>query len=392
MSSLSGGFVLRTARTAAEVQSLRPTWEGLGASDINADHDYFLEVLGARSGVRPHVVLLEHDGGARALAVARLEQSELSMRFGYRVLFNPSVRMLSVVYKGFLGNREESSLESLLHGLRSVLANGEADVLRLRNVACDSPLHRLALRTPSPLCRQHVSTRTLHWRVPLPDSYDDYMRGLRTSVRKNYAYTRRRLERDFRDRLSVRRFAAPGDLDEFLAQACQIAAKAYQRHLGAGIVDTPGQRALLRATMERGWFRGIVVYDGTQPIAFWHGTAYRRVFVTDTPGYDPAYRRYGIGAYALLRLIEDLCADPEVDILDFGFGDADYKERLASDCWEEEDVLIFAPTVRGVGLNAVRTILGRTNELGKRALARTGALQRVKRRWRDRRRSSTSAS
>jgi CelD/BcsL family acetyltransferase involved in cellulose biosynthesis len=391
LSRAPGEIVVRTARTEAEVAALRPVWEKLGPSDLNADPDYFSEVVAGRPGARPHLVLVEQEGEPRALAVARIEQTELPIRFGYRVVVSPSLRMLNVVYQGVLGDPDEVALEALLRGLMDSLEAGEADALRLRSIAVRSPLHTLAIRLPPRHRRQHVSARSVHWRVELPDSYDDYMRGLRSSVRKNYSYNRRRLEREFGDRLSVRRFRSTSDLDEFFAHAGEVAAKAYQRHLGAGIADTPAQRALLRTTTERGWFRAVVVYDAEQPVAFWHGYAYRGAFVTDTPGYDPAYRRYGIGAYALLRLIEDLCADADVRTLDFGFGDADYKERLADRSWEEEDVLVFAPTARGVGINAARTALGRLDELAKRVLARTGVLQRVKRRWRDRRRSGAAS-
>ena len=60
-----------------------------------------------------------------------------------------------------------------------------------------------------------------------------------------------------------------------------------------------------------------------------------------------------------MKVIEELCARPGIDRLDFGLGDADYKRHFSTESWSERDLLIFAPTVRGVLRNGMRTaILG----------------------------------
>jgi CelD/BcsL family acetyltransferase involved in cellulose biosynthesis len=91
----------------------------------------------------------------------------------------------------------------------------------------------------------------------------------------------------------------------------------------------------------------------------------------------------------MLRMIEDLCADPTVEVLDFGFGDAEYKRRLGDFSTREEDVLVYAPTARSVRINLTRTALLLAIG-GMRRLAGASALGgAVKRRWR--RRLSTAS-
>jgi len=48
-----------------------------------------------------------------------------------------------------------------------------------------------------------------------------------------------------------------------------------------------------------------------------------------------------------MRVIEDACADPSLDVLDFGPGDAAYKRQFSSDSRVERNVVVFAPTFRG---------------------------------------------
>ena len=136
--------------------------------------------------------------------------------------------------------------------------------------------------------------------------------------------------------------------------------------------------------MERGWFRAYVLYLDGEPIAFWHGHAYRGVFSTGVPGFDRAHAELRVGNYVLLKLIADLCADPEVRTLDYGFGDAEYKRRFGTRCRSEQDVHLFAGTFRGFRVNALRSGLTATAAGARKALARGDVLDRLKRGWRDR--------
>ncbi len=85
-----------------------------------------------------------------------------------------------------------------------------------------------------------------------------------------------------------------------------------------------------------------------------------------------------------MRVIEDLCADDDFDVLDYGFGESEYKRRFGTDSWEEEDVLIFAPTFRGIRINATRTAVVGAASLVKAVATKTGIAPRLKKRWRRR--------
>ena len=136
--------------------------------------------------------------------------------------------------------------------------------------------------------------------------------------------------------------------------------------------------------MNRGWFRVYVLYVGGAPVAFWQGSVYARTFFTGTPGYDPAFADYGIGRYLLVRVIEQLCEDDEVDLIDYGFGDADYKRRFGNESWEEADVVLFARRFRPLRINVTRTVLASALRVAKSVLTRVGVAKRLKRRWRSR--------
>jgi CelD/BcsL family acetyltransferase involved in cellulose biosynthesis len=121
-----------------------------------------------------------------------------------------------------------------------------------------------------------------------------------------------------------------------------------------------------------------------EPVAFWPGWVYNRSFYSSTPGYDPALAEYRLGQYVLMRLIRDLCDDPDADLLDFGFGDSEYKRRFSTEEWREADVLVFAPSFKGARVNAGRTAVGLGERALRRAVERAGLEERIKRAWRRR--------
>jgi len=71
-------------------------------------------------------------------------------------------------------------------------------------------------------------------------------------------------------------------------------------------------------------------------------------------------------------------ADPGLDVLDFGHGDAAYKEQYANETRQERNAVIFAPTFRARRINATRTAILGPSRLAKAGLDATQLTSRVK--------------
>jgi CelD/BcsL family acetyltransferase involved in cellulose biosynthesis len=346
-----------TARTIEEAEALREPWEALQGAHVAAHPDHFLALLGGRPDfLRPHIVLLEREGQPRAMVVARVQEARLSTKAGRHDLYAPPVRSLTVVYGGFLGDASEQSGRVLLAELRRALARREADVLHLRSLVVGSVPHRLATTLPRFLCRQHFSAPARHWQLELPSSLDELLGTKSTRTRGNLRRYARRLTEEFGDRLVLDVVRDESGLDRLFRDTEVIAAKAYQRALATGTVFRGDalERELTLIAMRHGWFRGYILYLDGEPAAFWHGIGYGGVFTTGATGYDPVHRDRRVGTFLLMRMVEDLAADPSIDLLDFGFGDADYKELFGSRTIEEEDVRVYAPSLRAIRINLTR--------------------------------------
>jgi Acetyltransferase (GNAT) domain len=385
------GTRIRLARSLDELEPLREAWERLQGRQFATDPDVFPLILTWQpQTLRPHVVALEREGEITALVLGRIEDIRLPTRVGYRTVYAPRVRSLSVFYGGVLGDLDDEGGKVMLAALRHSLACGEVDVLRLRSVDIGSPLRRAVGATPS-ILQEHGAPAARHWELAVPSSYEAFLDSLSPSTHKSASRYLRRLEKRFGDRLSFRIFRGASDRDRVFADLGNVARKTYQHGLGVAFAQSEFERRIVTLLMERGWFRAYVLYLDGEPISFWHWHAYRGAFFTGVPGYDPAYTDLRVGNYVLFRLIEDICADDAIDTLDFGWGEAEYKRRLSTRSRLEQDVHLFAPTAKGCLTNVARSSLLTTVTGVRSLLARAEMIDPIKRRWRGRLTSNGSS-
>lgn len=371
------------SRGFEEVASIRPRWESLDGPSITTDFDYFHAVLDSEPNMHEPLVLTVLGGDEpSAMLICRVEEAALALKLGYRTLYEPRVRSLTVVYRGYLGRVDEETARTLVRELKRILGENDFDTVIFRRLDVEHPLFGAAQGEPGFLARQHHARVALCWERSLPSSFGDFLGSLSKSTRTGIKRYSNKLERDFAGRIEVRRFSEPGDIDAYFQAAEVVASKSYQRGLGVGVRDDESQRRRARLALERGWFRSFVLYLDDEPVAFCGGEAYKGRFTYGIPGYDPALGDYRIGTYVLMKMIEDLCEDGTVDVLDFGFGDAEYKRRFGDRSWREADVHIFAPRARPISINLSRTAILKSNDALAATARSIGVVGRVKQRWR----------
>lgn len=385
------GIRTRVMRSEAELEALADVWDSVGVSYADAELDHFLALIRTRPEVeRPHVVLLERDGTPTALGVGRIEKAPFPCRFGYATVYRPTLRALRISHGGVSGVSDRALADTFVLELERALADGVADVYIVPAVRVGTPLDEALSHVPSPF-RRHPGEPSNHRRLALPKTYDELLAGRDRKSRYNLKRQSAQLEDAFEGRLDLDLLTGVDSFERIVRALDDVASSAYQRGLNAGFADTPERRALVRLGLERGEFRAWLLSIDGSPVAFWQGTARDRTFYLNTAGYKPEFARYGVGTYVQLRMFRDLCEDPDVDVVDFGWGDADYKARFGNESWLEHDVIVFAATLRGLKVSLLRHLILRLHQNARRAAQSAGLLGRVKRSWRRRLRSEATA-
>ena len=112
---------------------------------------------------------------------------------------------------------------------------------------------------------------------------------------------------------------------------------------------------------------------------------YRGSYFLEQIGYDPKWKDLNVGTVLFLEALQDLCRDSGgAKVIDFGFGEADYKRSYGDKCWTDATFYLFAPRLRSILTNVIFS--GTTGlSLGlAHLLEKTGSLAWIKRRWRGR--------
>jgi len=376
------------ARTFDQVESMHRTWEELESRQsypiTNSNLNRYLSVLRPQEDqIQPYVILFSKDAEPVAMVVARLEQYELKCKIGYKVVFKKSVRCLTVVYGGILGQPDTEICSAIVRELLMVLRRGDADIIFFNQLPIDSNMYKVVNTVPGFLYRSHFPEYQLHWQTVLSNNAGDSCKWVSKKHRHDIARCRRNLEKACSDKVKIVCYRQESDLDYVMDVVSHISASTYKTGLGVEFVKNPLTCSLLQQAARDGWLRAYIMYAGNEPIAFELGCVYGKVYFADQAGFNPCWRPYGPGIILQLEIFEQLKADNAVDTYDYGFGDAIYKRRFGSRSWPEVSVYVFAPRFYPVLLNLIDSSI-RVLSLGLEfVIEKVNFTTRIKRYWRN---------
>lgn len=378
---------IRIARTPAEVEELRPVWESARVDELDADIDYYLDVVrGSENEITPHVIVLEQEDHHPLLIVAKLVRDNIPIRVGYLTLGHLRIRSLVLSFGGMVGARTDSDVARAVTALSDQLEQGEADMVYVPKVDASSPLFTALDRLP--LKRRSTGQPMPHWTVGLADSWTQFLDRRSGSSRRRLRHDDRKFERAFPKSVVTRRLDLPEHRHRLVDDLQAVTGQTYQRALGLSITGTDLEAHLMARELERGRLRVWMVYVDEQPVAFWWGILRHGILYIGSTGYDHSYARVRAGYYAMRRMLEDLNDDPEATTVDFGSGDADYKERFGTRLTVEADVGVYGTGRRPRMLKLLLASTAQVDRAGKWLVESTGRTDTVKR-WLRRRAVAT---
>ena len=354
VSSAGGNLTLWVARSVAEVEEVRETWEHW------QDHpdsviDTYLAWFKEDPASRPHVLVVYRAGHPDCLLIGKHLRKAVISRVARRL--HSDARILYFIQGGLLGNTSTENCEFLLRAVLAQLRAGEAGAAEFFGLPVDSPLYLAAMRVPAFFCRDHFPARTIHRYTVLPDSFQEFLGSLPAKERQNIKYRHNRLIKKFPGMIQLSRFCAEDDVQALVAAAEEIAKKTYQRAFGRGftLVEAPG----LRAEAHAGSLRGYVLYIGENPCAFLIARWHRGILYGTFAGHDPKYAEYSLGRYLLMCCIEDCFLrnrGERTRIIDPGVGDQPYKRLFTNSERQDAHLAVYPPTFTGFLRSVARMI------------------------------------
>lgn len=373
---------IKTLRSLQQLDDVKDYWERWQRHP-NSDFAHFTLVCRLRPEVQsPLVTVVESDGEPCALLAARLEWIRFSPRVGYFQPVRIPAKVLTVIYQGVLGQVDKEIAALLIRHVWSLLVSGEADAAVFHHLPEDSPLLKALISFGPPLFREKPLVSP-NWRIDLPEQVGSLLMNMRSNHRRRTIKKQRELESTFKGRLFWKWYKHFNDINGFCARVEETAALTYHRKLSSGFRDNEEYRQRFALFAGRHQLRAQLLEIDGRIHAFWIGNIYGNVFYASETGYDPDLHEFEVGTLGLLRTIDELVREG-VRKLDFGFGDADYKKRLANQCRQEATVHLFAPTLKGITLRASLGLFATLDSVGRRLMQKVGVVHRLKTLWRRR--------
>jgi hypothetical protein len=374
---------VRVLKTLPELQEVRGAWKSWPGNRDSEMESYLTFLRSNPKTVRPHVLVVYRGEVPDAILVGRIDRGQVTCKLGY-LRVNPHAQIMCFVYGALRGNSSHENCDLMVNEIIRSLSQGEADVAYMNFLRQESHLCGLSIKKPGLLRRDYVRMTQPHFAATLPATVEEYYRTLPAGSKGFNKARHKKLLKDFAGGVRIKCFREAVEIDAMAQDVERVAKTSYQRGLGVGFKDNPETREALRLMAEKGYLRAYVLYLAERPCAFWIGDINQGTFGSDYIGYDAELGKYSPGMFLTTRVIEGFC-DGNLDgvtAVDFGPGDAQYKEVLSNERWRETAVYIFAPSLKGISLNLVRSSIGGLDQAIKKALTRTNLLQRIKKSWR----------
>jgi CelD/BcsL family acetyltransferase involved in cellulose biosynthesis len=219
--------------------------------------------------------------------------------------------------------------------------------------------------------------------MAIPDDPELLLKKLKSKHRAWIRRKQRELESAFPSKVNWRWMSRFNDIPDLFKQLESVAARTYQRKLGAGFVDDEEHRQRFALFARRGQLRMQLLEIDEKVRAFWIGIVYKGVFHSSETGYDPDLRMYEVGTQVFIRMVNELTKEG-VRTLDFGLGEALYKERFGDQREQEATIRLFAPSAKGMAMRSVFIFVDLLDRIGRHLAKKFGFLDQVKTGWRRR--------
>lgn len=313
---------------------------------------------------------LKGDESACLNSLAVLPYETLKIAIVARLGWNMTIPGRRVLENCLLGDNSPESLSCFANSIAQLLESGETDSILIQDLDVTAPL-REALTSATRQRRLAVcypSSPVSRWWIRFPEKPDEYWSQFSKKTRYNFRYRAKHLEH------TVRCITSVDEVPAFIDAVRTVEERTWQyRRLGL-ISDVQQKLELWGQWARMGALRCYLMEQAGRPVAFAIGVQWKDTYTYVETGYDPEYAAKSPGQVLLYRMLEDLIARNPPRLLDFGFGDSEYKRMFANHETQSGPVVLVRRSSRALTawrLTQLRCGIGRG---ARRILGKAGVL------------------
>lgn len=236
-----------------------------------------------------------------------------------------------------------------------------------------SPFHQV-LAQPSDDVRRafHVlpwGGEAMHAKIRWEGTVDAYLKSLDAKRRGNVKRPWQKLKSSSTNH-RLRRFHAPGEVDEFIRLAADIYAgsdRGAEQDLGPA--PTAGREALIHFAASQNAFLGWIFYLDERPVAYRYGYLYGKTLFAISTAYDQGQSEHRPGAVIFFDMLQDLeAAKTPIDLIDLLPHESGFKRDRANLLTPTQNFFLLPKTLSGRALYGMVSALEAGKPLAGRLL------------------------
>jgi len=170
----------------------------------------------------------------------------------------------------------------------------------------------------------------VNWTIQPQASPAAYLAAMDSKKRNDLTRRLRNVYKKLGEQARLRIFDTPESIDQYGRLMNQVYARSWHADAVAIDWEQPERRALFTRLAAKGQLVGHLLMLGERPIAYVHGYRLGGRYVLDDTGYDEEFSSLGIGSSLVFQAIQDLIERHPGEVIDFGYGDNQYKRVLAN--------------------------------------------------------------
>ncbi len=332
-------FTVEILRSTKEIEQITPEWQDFIATQIrekNIHQDPYViqSKLATVEGVtvyKPLIITLRNNHQIIAIAPFYSNKSKFDLKLGIVNLFSLPINKLQLFGDSVLIHKDyqpAECLDKIFDTLRAF--NNDFDIISINSTHVPGTLWDYF--ESEQCCKQNIKLvpaskkMEVNRQIKMADSLDDYLGAMKKKTRYNLKRTAKKLSELDDGTIKTIEVRQPDDVKRFLQDLDTIYNCTWQSGtFGKKIRNTAAGIAFFENIAAKGWLRSYILKSDKTPIAFILGYQYNGIYYYDEIGHDLSWRKENPGNALNLHMMEFLHASDTPDIVDFGYGENDYK-------------------------------------------------------------------